>query len=156
MSKKQTEHNEAYHITNQNDYDKVFEKKEEKEEKKEEEPEEYDEVGKEANAIINTLEEIMSELNGVDKKDIQKVVDEMLTDNDKQELYSLYYKFFHDLPNNNSIKIYVLHLFNELCMPIKRNTAEFNELLSKMEQETMICELVDDEDEDEEEKAETK
>jgi uncharacterized protein YgfB (UPF0149 family) len=41
-------------------------------------------------------------------------------------------------------------------MPIKRNTAEFNELLSKMEQETMICELVDDEDEDEEEKAETK
>ena len=155
MSKKQTEHNEAYHITNQNDYDKVFEKKEEKEEKKEEEPEpEYDEVGKEANAIINTLEEIMSELNGVDKKDIQKVVDEMLTDNDKQELYSLYYKFFHDLPNNNSIKIYVLHLFNELCMPIKRNTAEFNELLSKMEQETMICELVDDEDE--EEKAETK
>jgi len=156
MSKKQTEHNEAYHITNQNDYDKVFEKEEKEEKKEEEENEIFDEVGKEANAIINTLEEIMYELKDVKKSDIQEVVDTILTDNDKQELYSLYYKFFHDLPNNNSIKIYVLHLFNELCMPIKRNTAEFNELLSKMEQETMICELVDDEDEDEEEKAETK
>jgi hypothetical protein len=145
MSKKQTEHNEAYHITNQNDYEKVFEKEEEK---KEEEPEEeYDEVSKEANEIINTLEEIMYELKDVKKSDIQEVVETILTDDDKQELYSLYYKFFHDLPNNNSIKIYVLHLFNELCMPIKRNTTEFNELLRKMEEETINCELVEDEDE---------
>jgi hypothetical protein len=150
MSKKQTEHNEAYHITNQNDYEKVFEKEEEK---KEEEPEEeYDEVSKEANEIINTLEEIMYELKDVKKSDIQEVVETILTDDDKQELYSLYYKFFHDLPNNNSIKIYVLHLFNELCMPIRRNTVEFNELLRKMEEETMECELVEDEEEEEETK----
>jgi hypothetical protein len=154
MSKKQNEHNEAYHITDQNDYEKVFEKEEEvKEEKKEEEPEEeYDEVGKEANEIINTLEEIMYELKDVKKSDIQEVVETILTDDDKQELYSLYYKFFHDLPNNNSIKIYVLHLFNELCMPIKRNTTQFNELLRKMEEETINCELVEDEEEEEETK----
>ena len=133
MSIKQNEHREAYHITNQNDYDSVvLEKDEEQEEKKEEEEEdEYDECDAEANLIITTLENIMKELDGLDKKDIKHVVDTILSEKDKQELYNLYFSMFHDLPDNNSIKIYVLHLFNEICMPIKRNTEEFNALLKK-------------------------
>ena len=132
MSIKQNEHREAYHVTNQDDYENiVLGKTEEAEEKKEEEDEEYDEVNEEANQIITALEDIMSELKGVDKKDIQEVVNTILTDEDKQELNKLYYTFFHDLPNNNSIKVYVLHLFNELCMPITRNTDEFKALIIK-------------------------
>ena len=140
MSIKQNEHREAYHITNQNDYDSVvLEKDEEQEEKKEEEEEdEYDECDAEANLIITTLENIMKELAKavllrafLDKKDIKHVVDTILSEKDKQELYNLYFSMFHDLPDNNSIKIYVLHLFNEICMPIKRNTEEFNALLKK-------------------------
>jgi predicted house-cleaning noncanonical NTP pyrophosphatase (MazG superfamily) len=125
MSIKQNEHREAYHITDQEDYDNLEEKKEEEEE------EEYDEVNEEANQIITALENIMAELKGVDKKDIQEVVDTILNEEDKQELYKLYYTFFHDLPNNNSIKVYVLHLFNELCMPITRNTDEFKAIMLK-------------------------
>ena len=131
MSIKQNEHREAYHVTNQDDYENIILGKTEEAEKKEEEDEEYDEVNEEANQIITALEDIMSELKGVDKKDIQEVVNTILTDEDKQELYKLYYTFFHDLPNNNSIKVYVLHLFNELCMPITRNTDEFKALIIK-------------------------
>ena len=131
MSIKQNEHREAYHVTNQDDYENIILGKTEEAEKKEEEDEEYDEVNEEANQIITALEDIMSELKGVDKKDIQEVVDTILNEEDKQELYKLYYTFFHDLPNNNSIKVYVLHLFNELCMPITRNTDEFKALILK-------------------------
>ena len=133
MSIKENEINESYHITNQDDFNKMMlgnntlEKKEEEEEEEEEE----DEVNHETKLIIGALEDIMSELKGVKPEDIEEVVKTILTDDDKSEIINLYYGLFHDLPNNNSIKIYVLHLLNTLYIPIVRNTTEFNELYKK-------------------------
>ena len=44
-----------------------------------------------------------------------------LTYEDKQEIVDLYIKNFDCLPNNNEIKIYVLQMFHNLCIPITRS-----------------------------------
>jgi NADH:ubiquinone oxidoreductase subunit E len=86
-------------------------------------------ISTEATQIINALEDIMSELKHVKKEDIKTVVDTILTQNDKNEIINLYYTFFDKLPNENTIKIYVLHLMTTLCIPIMKNTDEFNKQL---------------------------
>ena len=145
---KQKSHSQAYHITNQDDFNRVIkgnnQEEEEEETKKEEEEDIYDEVNEEANQIITALEDIMAELKGVKPSEIEEVVNTILTEKDKNELRKLYYTFFHDLPDDNSIKIYVLQLLTTLFIPIMRNTEEYNKKLIEYR-----ARLEKEEDEDE-------
>lgn len=117
MSIKQNEHREAYHITDGDDYTNV-----------ELVDDDVDEITckleqsvvDDANEIIATLETITSELRDVNPSLVQEAVNQFLTPQDKQEMVDLYLKCFDELPNNNEIKLYVLQMFNQLCIPITR------------------------------------
>ena len=118
MSIKQNEHSENYHITNEDDYKNI-------EMVEDDEIEEISckleqSVVDEANEIILTLETITSELRDVNPSLIQEAVNQFLTHDDKQEMVDLYLKCFDELPNDNEIKLYVLQMFNNLCIPITR------------------------------------
>ena len=118
MSLKQQEHSEHYHITNEDDYKNI----------EMVEDDEIDEISckleqsvvDDANEIILTLETITSELRDVNPSLIQEAVNQFLTPDDKQEMVDLYLKCFDELPNDNEIKLYVLQMFNSLCIPITR------------------------------------
>jgi len=117
MSIKQNQHNEHYHITNEDDYKNV--------EIVDDDIEEIScqleqSVVDEANNIISTLETITAELRDVNPAVIQEAVNQFLTIEDKHEMIDLYYKCFDKLPNDNEIKLYVLQMFNQLCIPITR------------------------------------
>lgn len=117
MSIKQNQHNEHYHITNEDDYKNV--------EIVDDDIEEIcceleQSVVDEANNIISTLETITAELRDVNPAVIQEAVNQFLTIEDKHEMIDLYYKCFDKLPNDNEIKLYVLQMFNQLCIPITR------------------------------------
>lgn len=71
--------------------------------------------------IISTLETIVGELKDIDPEIIKQAVDEFLSEEDIEEMISIYHKCFDKYPNNNDIKIYVLHLFNTLQIPIYRD-----------------------------------
>ena len=71
--------------------------------------------------IISTLETIVGELKDIDPDIIKQAVDEFLSEEDIEEMISIYHKCFDKYPNNNDIKIYVLHLFNTLQIPIYRD-----------------------------------
>jgi hypothetical protein len=117
MSLKQREQIEHYHISSEDDFKSI----ELVEDSEDELCQKLDEaVVDDANQIICALENIISELKDVPTALIQQVVDEMLTKEDKREMIDLYYKCFDNLPNDNELKLYVLHLFNQLCMPITR------------------------------------
>lgn len=114
MSIKEMEHSEHYHITDEDDYknidnidDLCCELKEST----------IDEV----NQIIKMLETLTCELKNVNPAVIQEAVNNFLTYEDKQEIVDLYIKNFDCLPNNNEIKIYVLQMFHNLCIPITRS-----------------------------------
>jgi len=118
MSLKQQEHLEHYHITNEDDYKNI-------EMVEDDEIEEISckleqSVVDDANEIILTLETITSELRDVNPSLIQEAVNQFLTPDDKQEMVDLYLKCFDELPNDNEIKLYVLQMFNSLCIPITR------------------------------------
>ena len=117
MSIKQQEHREAYHITDEDDYKKV--------ELVDDDIEEIScqleqSVVDDANEIIATLETITAELRDVNSSLIQEAVNQFLTPDDKKEMVDLYMKCFDELPNDNEIKLYVLQMFNQLCIPITR------------------------------------
>tara|TARA_R110000868_G_scaffold77528_2_gene221878 strand:- start:1835 stop:2245 length:411 start_codon:yes stop_codon:yes gene_type:complete len=117
MSIKQNQHNEHYHITQEEDIQNI--------ELIEDEEDELcsklsETVVDEANQIIAVLETITSELKDISPALIQEAVNQFLTPEDKQEMVDLYLKCFDELPNNNEIKLYVLHLMNDLCIPITR------------------------------------
>ena len=117
MSIKQMEHSEHYHITNEYDYKNI------------ELEDEIDDlccelkesVVDEANKIIEMLETITAELHGVNPALIREAVNQYLTPQDKKEMVDLYVKCFDELPNNSDIKIYVLQMFHNLCIPITRS-----------------------------------
>jgi hypothetical protein len=127
MSLKQTEHNEHYHITNEDDYKSV--------ELVEDSEAEIDEITceleqsviDEANEIIITLEGITAELRDVNPALIQEAVNQFITPQDKKEMINLYMKCFDKLPNNHEIKLYVLQMFNQLCIPITRTPEPIKE-----------------------------
>jgi len=73
-----------------------------------------------AHEIIATLEGIVGELNDIDPLLIKQAVDEFLSQDDINEMVSVYHKCFDKYPNNNAVKQYVLHLFNMLYIPIYR------------------------------------
>tara|TARA_R110000868_G_scaffold257818_1_gene515066 strand:- start:5554 stop:5922 length:369 start_codon:yes stop_codon:yes gene_type:complete len=117
MSIKQNQHNEHYHITNEDDYKNV--------EIVDDDIEEIScqleqSVVDDANEIIATLETITAELRDVNPSLIQEAVNQFLTPDDKKEMVDLYMKCFDELPNDNDIKLYVLQMFNQLCIPITR------------------------------------
>jgi hypothetical protein len=124
MSLKQTEHNEHYHITNEDDYKSV-----------ELVDDDIDEITceleqsviDEANEIIATLEGITAELRDVNPALIQEAVNQFITPQDKKEMINLYMKCFDKLPNNHEIKLYVLQMFNQLCIPITRTPEPIKE-----------------------------
>lgn len=116
MSIKQIQHSENYHITNEDDYKNI----EIKDEIDELSCQLKDSIVDEANKIIKVLETITAELHGINPALIQEAVNQYLTIEDKQEMVDLYIKCFDDLPNNNEIKIYVLQMFHNLCIPITR------------------------------------
>lgn len=122
MSIKQMEHSEQYCIYNSDEYKSVELVEDEKtDEEVEETINKLEETYiNDANEIISALENIVSELKDVPTPLIQQVVDEMITQEDKNEMMDMYFKCFDNLPNDNEIKIYVLYLFNQLCMPITR------------------------------------
>ena len=117
MSIKQNQHNEHYHITQEEDIQNI-----------ELVDDDIDEIScqleqsvvDEANEIIATLETITAELRDVNPSLIQEAVSQFLTPEDKKEMVDLYMKCFDELPNDNEIKLYVLHLLNTLCIPITR------------------------------------
>ena len=118
MSIKQTEHSDHYHITNADDYTNI-------ELLDDDDIEEIScqleqSVVVEANEIISTLETITAELRDVNPSLIQEAVNQFLTPDYKKEMVDLYMKCFDELPNNNEIKLYVLQMFNQLCIPITR------------------------------------
>jgi hypothetical protein len=124
MSLKQREQIEHYHITNEDDYKSV-----------ELVDDDIDEITceleqsviDEANQIIITLEGITAELRDVNPALIQEAVNQFLTPQDKEEMINLYMKCFNNLPNNHEIKIYVLQMFNQLCIPITRKPETIKE-----------------------------
>lgn len=117
MSIKQQDHSEHYHITQEEDIQNI----ELVDDSEDELCSKLDEaVVDDANNIIATLETITSELRDVNPALIQEVVNQFLTPQDKQEMIDLYMKTFDDLPNDNELKLYVLQLMNELCIPITR------------------------------------
>lgn len=117
MSIKQNQHSEHYHITQEEDV-KIVELIDDVEDDLCDKLSET--VVDDANQIIVALETITSELRDIEPALIQEAVDQFLTPNDKQEMIDLYLKCFDNLPNDNEIKIYVLHLMNDLCIPITR------------------------------------
>lgn len=124
MSLKQREQIEHYHITNEDDYKSV-----------ELVDDDIDEITceleqsviDEANQIITTLEGITAELRDVNPSLIREAVNQFLTPQDKEEMINLYMKCFNNLPNNHEIKIYVLQMFNQLCIPITRKPETIKE-----------------------------
>ena len=127
MSLKQTEHSQHYHITNEDDYKSV--------ELVEDSETEIDEITCEleqsviddANEIIATLETITAELRDVNPALIQEAVNQFITPQEKKEMIKLYMKCFDKLPNNHEIKLYVLQMFNQLCIPITRTPETIKE-----------------------------
>lgn len=90
---------------------------------------EINEADKEtAQEIIATLEGIVGDLKDTDPMLIKQAVDEFLSQEDIDEMVSIYHQCFDKYPNNNDIKQYVLHLFNMLFIPIYRYGEEDNEL----------------------------
>lgn len=71
-----------------------------------------------AQEIIATLEGIVGDLKHTDPSLIQQAVDQFLSKEDIDEMVTIYHNCFDKYPNNNSIKQYVLHLFNMLYIPI--------------------------------------
>jgi hypothetical protein len=129
MSIKQNEHSEHYHITQEEDVRNI-----------EVVDDDIDEIScqleqsvvDEANNIISMLETITAELRDVNPALIQEAVNQFLTIEDKEEMIELYYKCFDELPNDNEIKLYVLQMFNQLCIPITR--------MADLEEENIIIE----------------
>lgn len=124
MSIKQNEHSEHYHITQEEDVRNI-----------EVVDDDIDEIScqleqsvvDEANNIISMLETITAELRDVNPALIQEAVNQFLTIEDKEEMIELYYKCFDELPNDNEIKLYVLQMFNQLCIPITRKPETIKE-----------------------------
>lgn len=117
MSIKQNQHRESYHITQEEDIQNI--------ELVDDDIEEIcceleQSVVDDANNIIEMLETITAELRDVNPSLIQEAVNQFLTPNDKQEMVDLYMKCFDELPNDNEIKLYVLQMFNQLCIGITR------------------------------------
>lgn len=118
------EHSQHYHITNEDDYKSV-----------ELVDDDIDEITceleqsviDEANEIIATLEGITAELRDVNPALIQEAVNQFITPQDKKEMINLYMKCFDKLPNNHEIKLYVLQMFNQLCIPITRTPEPIKE-----------------------------
>ena len=78
----------------------------------------------EVNEIITALENIIDEVKDVEPQIIKQVVNEFLSEEDINEMKSVYHSCFDEIPNNNPLKLYVLHLFNILQIPIMYEIVE--------------------------------
>jgi len=94
-----------------------------------EEEEEEEVINQEAHEIVSALETIISEVKDIEPDKIKQVVDGFLSKEDIDEMISIYEKCFSDIPNESSIKQYVLHLFNILQIPITREVEDGTEYL---------------------------
>jgi hypothetical protein len=82
--------------------------------------EEQEDISKEVSEIITVLESITNDICLEDPDLVKQSVDEFLSQDDIAEMIALYESCFSQIPNNNQVKQYVLHLFHILQIPITR------------------------------------
>lgn len=117
MNKKQNDHGDHYHITDEDDLHNVFN---ENIQDNLEELTITDEPTAEPDDIIKYLESLVSVIGDVSRDEMQAVVEQSISSNEINNLTDIYHELFDDVPNNDNLKLYVLNLFNKLCIPIVR------------------------------------